>query len=170
MFTVGHAGQLTLQVRLIRSNAPQQPGTISIEVTEQSNLFSILKITNLRLLFDRADFKYIEKDDEYRCPAGERLAYRTTMAKMVVSPEDYEWSSYRCNELRANNMLINPHDLYLRLGEDKQQRLAAYASLFTGSRAQQDINLMRDATNKCWVFGSREFLSRISGPAVNESR
>jgi hypothetical protein len=46
---IGHAGQLALQVRLIRSNTQHQPGTISIEVTEQSNLFSILKITNLRL-------------------------------------------------------------------------------------------------------------------------
>jgi hypothetical protein len=46
---IGHAGQLTLQVRLIRSNTPHQPGTISIEVIEKSNLFSILKITNLRL-------------------------------------------------------------------------------------------------------------------------
>ena len=46
---IGHAGQLTLQVWLIRSNSPHQPGTISIKVTEQSNLSSILKITNLRL-------------------------------------------------------------------------------------------------------------------------
>ena len=28
-------------------------------------------------LFDRAAFKYLEKDDEYQCPAGERLTCRT---------------------------------------------------------------------------------------------
>lgn len=32
-----------------------------------------------RGMFDRADFKYIEQRDEYVCPAGESLAYRTTM-------------------------------------------------------------------------------------------
>ena len=29
-------------------------------------------------LFDRPAFKYIEQDDEYQCPAGERLTHRTT--------------------------------------------------------------------------------------------
>lgn len=38
---IGHADQLNLQVRLIRSNTARQPGTISIEVTEQSKLFYI---------------------------------------------------------------------------------------------------------------------------------
>jgi len=28
--------------------------------------------------FDRSRFKYIKKDDEYECPAGERLTHRTT--------------------------------------------------------------------------------------------
>ena len=28
--------------------------------------------------FDRSAFKYIEQDDEYECPAGERLTYRFT--------------------------------------------------------------------------------------------
>ena len=28
--------------------------------------------------FDRSEFHYIEKDDEYQCPAGERLIYRFT--------------------------------------------------------------------------------------------
>lgn len=83
-------------------------------------------------------------------------------AKMVVSPEDYEWSSYRCNVLGTKNELVTPHDLYLRLGENKKQRLDAYGSLFAGHLAQQDINQIRDATNKCWAFGSSEFLRRVS--------
>ena len=29
-------------------------------------------------LFDRTAFQYIEQDDEYQCPAGERLTHRTT--------------------------------------------------------------------------------------------
>ena len=31
-----------------------------------------------RGLFDRSAFEYIEQDDEYQCPAGERLTHRTT--------------------------------------------------------------------------------------------
>jgi hypothetical protein len=32
--------------------------------------------------FDKADFIYIAKDDEYQCPAGQRVIHRTRVFKM----------------------------------------------------------------------------------------
>ena len=47
-----------------------------------------------RGVFDRRDFVYIEKDDEYRCPAGERLPRQTrTMAGNMVT---YRYWSKNC--------------------------------------------------------------------------
>lgn len=43
-------------------------------------------------LFDRAAFKYIENDDEYQCPAGERLIYRFTRTERGKEIRRY-WSS-----------------------------------------------------------------------------
>jgi len=43
-------------------------------------------------LFDRDRFKYIKQDDEYECPAGERLTYRTTMKDRHKTIRRY-WSS-----------------------------------------------------------------------------
>jgi transposase len=42
--------------------------------------------------FDRAEFHYIEKDDEYMCPAGERLIYRFTREEKGKALRRY-WSS-----------------------------------------------------------------------------
>ena len=42
--------------------------------------------------FDRAAFKYVEKDDEYECPAGERLIYRFTRTEAGKEIRRY-WSS-----------------------------------------------------------------------------
>ncbi len=42
--------------------------------------------------FDRAMFKYIEQDDEYECPAGERLTYRFTRTEAGKEIRRY-WSS-----------------------------------------------------------------------------
>jgi hypothetical protein len=42
--------------------------------------------------FDRSAFEYIEQDDEYRCPAGERLTYRSTRTEANKEIRHY-WSS-----------------------------------------------------------------------------
>lgn len=47
-------------------------------------------------------------------------------ANMVCDPAEYSWSSYRCNGLGINSTLCTPHEEYLRLGQTKQSRLAAY--------------------------------------------
>ena len=43
-------------------------------------------------MYDRRDFIYIEKDDEYRCPAGERLPRRTKTMEKGKTLYSY-WSS-----------------------------------------------------------------------------
>jgi transposase len=43
-------------------------------------------------LFDRAEFHYIAEDDEYQCPAGERLIYRFTRTEKGKAIRRY-WSS-----------------------------------------------------------------------------
>ncbi len=43
-------------------------------------------------LFDRAAFVYIEQDDEYKCPAGERLTHRTTTTEKGKEIKRY-WTS-----------------------------------------------------------------------------
>jgi len=43
-------------------------------------------------LFDRTAFQYIEQDDEYQCPAGERLTHRTTTSDRGKAIKRY-WTS-----------------------------------------------------------------------------
>jgi hypothetical protein len=42
--------------------------------------------------FDRSTFKYIKKNDEYECPAGERLSHRTTSTEKGKEIRRY-WTS-----------------------------------------------------------------------------
>jgi len=52
-------------------------------------------------LFDRAAFKYIEQDDEYQCPAGERLTHRTTSTEKGKEIKRY-WTSV-CSDCAIKN-------------------------------------------------------------------
>ncbi len=51
--------------------------------------------------FDRAAFKYIEQDDEYQCPAGERLTHRTTSTEKGKQIKRY-WTS-TCSRCAIKN-------------------------------------------------------------------
>lgn len=82
-------------------------------------------------------------------------------AGMVKDPAEYLWSSYPCNALGHSNALITPHDLYLRLGAGSEERSSAYRDLFSRHIEQQQINDIREATNKSWVLGSGRFKERI---------
>ena len=51
--------------------------------------------------FDRAAFQYIEQDDEYQCPAGERLTHRTTTIAKGKEIKRY-WTS-TCSSCAIKN-------------------------------------------------------------------
>ena len=52
-------------------------------------------------LFDRSAFAYVEQDDEYECPAGERLNYRFTSSERGKDIRRY-WSS-ACSRCTLKN-------------------------------------------------------------------
>ncbi len=50
-------------------------------------------------------------------------------AEMVKRPEEYKWSSYGVNAWEDTG-LISPHEEYLALGKERDDRLHAYRALF----------------------------------------
>jgi len=82
-------------------------------------------------------------------------------ADMVDAPENYPWSSYACNALGATNALIKPHELYLALGLNTDERCEAYKGLFASHIASIQLDEIRESTNKSWVLGSSKFKERI---------
>ena len=81
---------------------------------------------------------------------------------MVEHPAEYPWSSYRYNALGRTNSLINPHSIYLRLGETKAQCCDAYRALFSLHINELSLKEIREATNKSWVLGSEYFKGKIA--------
>jgi putative transposase len=65
-------------------------------------------------------------------------------AGMVEKPEEYRWSSYRCNAYGEKDDLMTPHKLYLELGENNEQRLSAYRDLF---KEVMDENLIKEISS-----------------------
>ena len=51
-------------------------------------------------------------------------------ARVVASPGQHRWSSFRANALGQDDALLTPHAHYCALGRDAQSRQAAYRALF----------------------------------------
>jgi putative transposase len=51
-------------------------------------------------------------------------------AGIVEYPGDYDWSSYHCNALSIENLLIQPHSQYLELGQTPYQQQQCYQAMF----------------------------------------
>jgi putative transposase len=82
-------------------------------------------------------------------------------AGLVEHPVEFHWSSYKSNALGIESGLVKPHDIYLSLGSDEDQRLQAYRALFDEVITGDQITELRDATNKGLVFGSTAFKNEI---------
>ncbi len=82
-------------------------------------------------------------------------------AAMVAHPSDYHWSSYRANATGTEDVLVAPHDLYLRLVRNVAERQASYRQLFRAQVSKADVDAIRDATNKGWALGDSQFSDRI---------
>ena len=81
-------------------------------------------------LFGKRDFIYIAKDDEYECPAGERLIYRFTRDEAKKTIHRY-WSSAcprcsmksRCTTGKYRRVSRWEHEVVLEEMEDRVDRM-----------------------------------------------
>ena len=82
-------------------------------------------------------------------------------AHLIHHPRDYPWSSYRANAEGSQDPVLTPHSLYLRLGQNKAQREAAYRGLFEADLDPDQITAIRSATNGNYALGDGRFQEEI---------
>jgi len=83
-------------------------------------------------------------------------------AGMVNHPENYPWSSYRCNGNGENTPLITPHEVYLQLGAQDNERQQTYRDLFRYQIDERLIEQIRIVSNSGYVLGNERFQQQIA--------
>ena len=81
-------------------------------------------------------------------------------AGRVARPEAYRWSSYGVNGWGEPGWLT-PHEEYLRLGRDTEERTRAYRELFTHQISEEDLHVVRKAAHYCQPVGDDRFREQI---------
>jgi putative transposase len=100
--------------------------------------------------------------DGYLLACQRYIELNPVRARLVRTPEEYLWSSYRCNALGVADPVIAPHPLYLDLADADEARRSRYRELFADAIPQDTLNALREATNGGFVLGSRRFQQQIA--------
>jgi putative transposase len=100
--------------------------------------------------------------DGYLLACQRYIELNPVRARMVPTPEDYPWSSYRCNALGVADPVVAPHPRYLDLADADEARRSRYRGLFDDAIPQDMLTALRDATNGGFVLGSRRFQQQIA--------
>ena len=81
-------------------------------------------------------------------------------AGMVKRPEEYAWSSYGRNGC-GDKSWLQPHDEYLNLGTNQQERCENYRNLFVNELGHNDLLLIRKAAHYNQPVGDDRFRREI---------
>jgi len=120
--------------------------------------------------FNRSRFKYIREDDEYACPAGERLTHRTTMTDGDKTIRRY-WSSV-CGSCAIKAQCTNGRERRVSrwVHEDVLDRAAKRL------RRNPEVMLARRSlvehpfgTLKSWTSSNHFLTKRLSGVSTETS-
>lgn len=107
--------------------------------------------------------------EDYLLTCMRYIELNPVRANMVNDPAQYRWSSYRHNGLGQANERITQHPLYLELGKDEADRLAAYRALFRSELDDVALADIRLALAQGQPLGSERF-SEIMCAAVGVRR
>jgi putative transposase len=83
-------------------------------------------------------------------------------AGMVVSPDEYRWSSFGANALGHRSALVTPHPLFLGLGATELARRAAYTEMFRCKVEARELEEIRVSANAGYALGNERFRMEIA--------
>lgn len=101
------------------------------------------------------------QSETYSLQCQRYIELNPVRANMVSDPADYVWSSYQSNALGKKIALYSPHDEYLRLGKNAEQREEVYRSLFRAHVDDKLIEDIRSAANKGLALGDDRFKQEL---------
>jgi putative transposase len=82
-------------------------------------------------------------------------------AAMVKDPGDYRWSSYRAHAFGAAAGMWSPHNMYLDLGINGEQRQRAWRELVGKALNIETLAKIRHCANTGLVLGTESFREQV---------
>jgi REP-associated tyrosine transposase len=98
---------------------------------------------------------------EYLLTCSRYIELEPVRTGMVKHPREYDWGSYGHNAMGLEDPLITEHRLYSQLATSEQQSYQVYRSLFKKRISADELETIREATDKGWALGNSKFVKKI---------
>lgn len=100
--------------------------------------------------------------EPYLLACARYIELNPVRAELVASPDHYPWSSCAHHIGIKADPLVTDHTLYWALGNTPFEREAAYKGALSQPLKKEEIEAIRDATNKGWLLGTEQFKQSIA--------
>lgn len=100
--------------------------------------------------------------DAYLLACYRYVELNPVRAAMVVSPDDYEWSSYRCNVALEQNVDLDQSPTFLSLGDTSEERALNYQAFVAKRVSGTELALIRTAVRRNQLTGMAKFEQEIA--------
>ncbi len=100
-------------------------------------------------------------EPQYLLTCHRYIELNPVRAGMVVSPEQYRWSSHRRNALGEVDPTVRAHQLYLDLGGSDAEREAAWRELFSDGLAPDVVSEVRAFLQTGTPLGAERFRDEV---------
>ncbi len=100
--------------------------------------------------------------DRYLLTCYRYIEMNPVRAGLTDSPAGYRWSSFHHNALGHPDRVVIPHEEYLALGEENEERRRAYVALFDHEVNGREITAIREGTEKGEAIGSEHFQEEMA--------
>ena len=98
---------------------------------------------------------------DYLLNCSRYIELNCVRAGMVEHPQEYDWSSYAHNALGQEDLLISEHRMYRKLATWIKPAHNIYRSLFENPLSTDELEMIRQSTNKGWAMGDEKFARKI---------
>jgi putative transposase len=104
---------------------------------------------------------HILESEAYFLTCMRYIEMNPVRAGMAEHPAQYRWSSHAANAQGIDNAIIQPHELYLSLGNAPEIRQAAYRGLFSTLINPDELELIRASLHSGTPLGNDRFKEKI---------
>ncbi len=112
-------------------------------------------------LWDGRYYSSLVQEDNYFLACHRYIELNPVRAGIVASPADYRWSSYAGNAEGTSDPLLQPHLVYLGLGQDAASRQSAYKQLFEQEIDEELLGQLRDCVKGNRVTGTARYSAQV---------
>ena len=98
---------------------------------------------------------------EYLLACSRYIELNPVRARMIVSPEEYRWSSCRYRLGLDSCDWLDDDPCYLALGTNEPERIARYAAFLYAAIPDGEWRLIRDAVQRGQLTGSGRFVDEV---------